>query len=443
MEFPDMNNRLRTVLLAAAVSAGYLGGIGLEKLTAQEAAPPAVQRLTLEEIKQRVLANNKLLQLAARNVQSKEYATKAVQANYFPQIIGQSVYFYFNDNLGTVLSTSGRVVRGPRGTPLKVFPPNVINIPLLDQNTNYSTINAIQPITDLLKVRQGVKIGRADEGIAQAQMEKGTRELLSGVEQLFWGILAAQRIHAGTLVALARAEEVAKTGLPLAQKTLVQSRQALQEVSNQIADLEEQLTILLELPTCTKIELVEPPLPLAPVRCAEEVVTLALQSSPEIHEATETIHKAEAAVAAGKLEYVPSIAVVGGYLNNNFTDTVQTNIGYVGVIGSYTFVDWGKRRNTVRERQELVAMANLKLRQTEDDVRQKALKAFREYEQSREALKLADELVEADTAVVKEATAPADKLKTSKDLLEAKVDAVKADLAHRIAYVKLMSLIGK
>jgi hypothetical protein len=86
------------------------------------ATAPNVARLTLDEVKQRVLANSKLLNLAARNVQSKGYATRAVQANYFPQVIGNVVYFHFNDFLGTVLTTPGRTVVGPRGTPLVNLP---------------------------------------------------------------------------------------------------------------------------------------------------------------------------------------------------------------------------------------------------------------------------------------------------------------------------------
>src|SRR5713101_2963664 len=88
----------------------------------------AAMRLTLDEIKQRVLADNKLLQLAALNVQSKGYAARAMQANYFPQIVGQSVYVHFNDDLGTVLTTPGRTVRGPRGTPLATFPSLTIDL---------------------------------------------------------------------------------------------------------------------------------------------------------------------------------------------------------------------------------------------------------------------------------------------------------------------------
>jgi outer membrane protein TolC len=40
---------------------------------------------------------------------------------------------------------------------------------------------------------------------------------------------------------------------------------------------------------------------------------LALANSPDIREAEETIAKARAAVAAAKLDYVPSIALIGGY----------------------------------------------------------------------------------------------------------------------------------
>ena len=400
-------------------------------------------RLTLDEVKQRVLADNKLLHLAALNVQSKGYATRAVQANYFPQIIGQSVYLHFNDDLGTVLVTTGRHVTGPKGTPLLNLPSVAVNASVLNQETNLNTVAAIQPITDLLKVRQGVKIAQADEQIAQAQLEKGTRELLSGVEQLYWGLLVAQRIRTGAQGAVAGAEALAKTGNLEARTALVEGRQGLQEVSAQIAGLQLQLAILLDVPTCTQFELVEPPLPPPPLTCAEEAVALAVASSPEIREAEQTVAKAQAAVRAAKLDFVPSIAVVGGYTNQQAADYMQPNIGYIGVMGSYTFVDWGKRRSTIRERDQLVAMAILKVQQTRDTVRQDALKAFGEYEQSQQALKLAEEMVAVRKEAEKAAKTPADMFTAAKKSMTAEVDYLKADLTHRTAYVKLMSLIGK
>src|SRR5262249_36634882 len=135
---------------------------------------------------------------------------------------------------------------------------------------------------------------------------------------------------------------------------------------------------LLDFPLSTTVELDAPPLPALQYSSVDEVIALALGASPEIHEAQQTVCKAEAALCAGKLDYLPSIGVVGGYANQTVASYIQQDIGYIGVMGSWTLVDWGKRRSVIHERENLVMMATLKLHQTEDDVRQKAAKAFRE-----------------------------------------------------------------
>jgi outer membrane protein TolC len=422
-----------------------------EKPAAPVAAPtsPEVCRLTLEEAKQRALSNSKLLNLASLNAEAKAYAVKAARADYFPKVAGSVLYFHFNDDLGTVLSGGGRTVTGPQGRPLVTFPPTAVNVAVLNQDSSFAVLTAVQPLTDLLKVRQGVKIAQADVQIAQAQLEGGIRKLASGVEQLYWGILAVYRIRAGALQAVQGAELLAKTQTLEARTALVEARQGLQDADKQLADLREQLNGLLDLPACTNVELVEPALPVLPFHCADEVIGLALAASPDIHEAQATIQKAQAALTAGKLDYVPSIAVMGGYSNQTGADYIQPNIGFVGVVGSYTFVDWGKRRNIVRERQNLVVMATLKLQQTEDEVRQKIQKAFREVGESQEALKTAQEMAELRAEAVKQATTPealrnpTALIAATKALGLAQVEAIKAELAYRQAYVQLMSLIGK
>ncbi len=154
-----------------------------------------MQRLTLEEAKQKALANNKLLALAAMNIQGKEFATDAVRADYFPQLIGSASYFTFDQPLGNVISFSGRTlsnvgrqvtgpglqVTGPGGRTLANITPQTFGIPsksvtiparavdvaVVNQNAFLGTVMVAQPITALLKIRQGVKIARADEQIAQ------------------------------------------------------------------------------------------------------------------------------------------------------------------------------------------------------------------------------------------------------------------------------------
>jgi hypothetical protein len=97
-------------------------------------------------------------------------------------------------------------------------------------------------------------------------------------------------------------------------------------------------------------------------------------------------------------------------------------------------------------------MATLKLQQTQDDVRQKAVKAFREVAETQVALGTAQEMVGLRKEAEKLATTPealrnpaalAALLEVTKNRMLAEVDAIKADLAYRQAYVNLMTLIGK
>ncbi len=411
--------------------------------TVLEGTAPKVFRLTLQEAKERALSNSKLLNLASMNAEAKAYAIKVARSDYFPKVIGGVVYFHFNDDLGKVLTTQGRTISGPRGVPLLTFPPTAVQAAVFQQDSTFTTVNVLQPITDLLKVRQGVKIAQADEQIAKADLESGTRRLVSGVEQLFWGLLAAHRIQKGAVEGVRGAELVAKTGTLDARTALVEARQALHQVEKQIADLQEQLNGLLDLPLCTILDLVEPSLPIPSFRCVDEVIGLALAASPEIRKAQQTIAKTQAAVAAGKLDYVPSIAAFGGYLNQQAMSYVQPNISYLGVLGTYTFVDWGKRRNTIRERNTLESMATIQLQQTEDEVRQKAQKAFREVTETLQDRTTAQEMLDLRKEGEKNAAAPMAMMAAIKARMLAEVDFIKADLAYRQAYVQLMSLIGQ
>jgi outer membrane protein len=228
-----------------------------------------------------------------------------------------------------------------------------------------------------------------------------------------------------------------------ARLALVEARQGLAAVESQISDVELQLNILLDQPACAKLEVEEPPFPAPPVSCCDDAVALALQASPEVREAEQNVVKAQAALDAAKVDYLPNAAVVGGYANQNFANYIQPNFGYVGVEATWTLFEWGKRKSVVHERDTLIAMASLKVRQVEDEVRQKALKAFREVQQSHAALQLAEEKAKLRKEAEKQARQPAEMFAAARARMEAEVDLVKADLAYRTAHVQLMSLMSK
>jgi hypothetical protein len=87
-------------------------------------------------------------------------------------------------------------------------------------------------------------------------------------------------------------------------------------------------------------------------------------------------------------------------------------------------------------------MATLKRQQTEQDVRQKAVKAFREVGETQEALTTAQEMAGLRKEAAKKAKAPEALMAAARASMLAEVDVVKAELAYRQAYVQLMVLTG-
>jgi outer membrane protein TolC len=350
-----------------------------------------------------------------------------MQTYYLPKFIGSYAYLHFNNPLGTVISTKGPF--------LPDIPVNVIN-----QDASVGAILAAQPVTGLLKVREGVKAARADEQIALAQVHKATRLLSNGVEQLYLGLVAAQRLRGGAALAVRAAEQLAKTKTVEARLALIEAQQALQTVDNQVADLYDQLDALMDLPLGTRLELEEVPLPACQFTSAEQAAQCAVATSPDVQEAWHTVEKARAGVGAKKLDYLPDVNVVGGYINQNAASYIQSNIGFVGAQASFTLFEWGKRQHALHEMQTTLVMAETKLHQTEDEVRQKVYKLFREVNQHRLALKTAQDMAELRREMEQNAKAPAALMDAVKERMKAEVALVQADLAYRMSLAELANI---
>jgi outer membrane protein TolC len=399
-------------------------------------ANPGVTRLTLGEAQELALRNNKALCLAHLNVQEKGHAANAAGKDYFPKVIGADTYFHFNDDLGSVLTFQ----RGRLG----ILPPGsrIINTTVMNEDSNLATIFVAQPITKLIAVNAGVQLARAEQCAARAQLDKGRRDLLSGVAQAYYGLLGAQRIQAALQVQGKLLEQALQaTPLPELRIFLVGIQQELVAVHGQIEDLTHTLNDLLGLPPCTVLELVDPVPGELPLHCAEDAAQLALVCNPEILAAKQDIAKAEAAMKIARMAYLPDTSVMGGYANQTSASYIQPNIGYLGVAGSYTFFEWGKKRDVVRQRELDIAMANQNLRVVTDKVQLDARKAYVAYDQAREAYRLSGEMVEARKEAEK-AAAGAAAIQAKADTSRAELEQMKAEIDYRIAHAKLAGLIN-
>jgi outer membrane protein TolC len=82
-------------------------------------------------------------------------------------------------------------------------------------------------------------------------------------------------------------------------------------------------------------------------------------------EAQQTVEKARAATKVSKLDYVPDIAVIGGWaFQDDVVPLLPNNFGYVGVMGSYNIFNFGKREYSIKERGTQLKMARTALELT-------------------------------------------------------------------------------
>lgn len=397
-------------------------------------AAPAAYRITLEQARERALAHNKALALARLNVEEKQHAASAAQRDYFPKFLASETYFHFDQPLGTVLTAGG----GPLG----IIPARTVSVAVFNEDSSLTTIMAAQPITKLIAVNALTRIARADENIAHAKLDQGTRDLLSGVTQVYYGLLGALRIQTALELQVQLLKQVvAAKPAPELRVSLLEAEQGLVQVKGQVQELVDQLNNLLDFPPCTHLELVDPIPPPPPVHCADEAARMALSCNGDVREAEANIAKAEAALKIARMDYLPDVNVVGGWANQTSASYIQPNIGFVGLTGSWTLWDWGKRGEVKRQRETQIALAHQNLAVVSDKVELDARKTYGEFEQAHEAYRLAGEMVAARHDAEKGVTEPAKLLTVKGDTAKAELDYMKAEIGYRVAHAKLMGIL--
>jgi len=338
----------------------------------------------------------------------------------------------------------GKVLTVPTGR-FGVVPPGTqqIEVPVMNQNSSLGAITLAQPITKLIAVNAAVQLATADAQIAQAQLDKGTRDLLSGVAQAFYGLHGAQRIEAALALQVNYVRQLALANpTPEFRIALIEAEQAQVQVRSQAADVTELLNNMLCFPAGTVLVAIDPLPPEVPVHSPEEAVELAMSSNPKVREAMANVEKAQAAMKVAKADLLPDINVFGSYFNQTGASYVQSNIGAIGAMASFTIFDWGKRRKVLSQRELQIAMASSNVRATIDKVVLEARQAYLAHEKARESLRLAVEMVRArknaEVGLKDPAALQAAKAATAKSELE----AMQAEITYRVTHAQLMGMIS-
>jgi len=398
-------------------------------------ASAGVLRITLDEAQQRAAgASNPLLRLAQLQVEAATQHRKGVQAQYFPNISSTMENLHFNKNTGVVLT------RPILGTQVAT---NVI-----EKDSSGFNISAIQPLTPLFAIYQLVKIARADENIAKAKAGLPVAETSRRVEKNYYELLVAER---ELISAKAEARKIqgkwltaSSSGAPsisTEQETdMIGAEKAVVLSASKVKELTASLNEMLGLPAGTRLELV-PPEPLVENITLKEVADKAAAANPEVVEAEQTAVKAHAGSTLSKMAYFPSVAIIGGYANQDLVNLVlPQDFSYIGLMGTFTVFDGGKREHGVKEARAQAEMADLGVQLTKAKVAAGVKSSYFELERSRKLSQLARQMVSATRVV--EASYQSDNPDVESTQAKMEAEMFRAELEYRQAYARLKSLMG-
>ena len=348
---------------------------------------------------------------------------------------------HFTQFLGELLS-----IRRPTGGPLVQIP-----LPVLSQNQTIAALTFIQPITPLFAVSQAVRIARADEriAIAKAGFSAAMHLPKSEIEETYFKLLIAQRqltsaelkvksIENRTQYASASIELVRATGQ---EQELVEAKRALRTLATEASELTASLNTAMGWPEETELELAMPE-PLVENISLDEVSDKSPAVNLDVIEAEQTVVKARAASTISKLEYLPAVAAVGGYLFQNALPAVPSNFGYGGVIASYNLFDFGKRERAVKEARAKLGMAEIALQMTKAKITVDLKKSYFELEHSRRLSQVTQKMGSSAALLMNVSSNP-ESVEVKAAHAEVDVEMLKADLAHRQAFGRLRALMGR
>lgn len=460
--FPILSLRLRGAA-ALFVAAGCLAPPAVAQQPAPPTAPatsPAARTLTLDEATALASSQNRRLGIVREQVAEARYKVDEVHAKRFPKITALANAGYNTNKLDIT------VPRGSLGVYPATGPIPAADIPISEGSHTLvlGTVQAAQPLTQLLKIRTGEQVARQDVALARTSARQAEWQVRQGVEKLYYGVLiAGQQQHQAELSLLAAQKQrydvesarLAGKALPAQQlaadANIADQEQKLLAVQNQRADYAYDLNQLLGLPADTPLTLVPPtsaeeaPQPLATYLGRADTANLANR------QAAQTREKAALGVKAARQQYLPDVSLTANYLRIQGSPILPRNSVLFGGLLNWNIYDFGERKAVVLQRESQQQQASENALYIKDEVAGAVQKAYRQLRQAAAltaAAQKATDLRAAELKIKQDALAagkvlPVEVLTTQATLAKAQSDLLAAQLNYRLVLTELQHASGQ
>jgi len=359
---------LTTLFFVGFIILAAHGATPAQSLTA------STESLTLDQAIELSLRNNHSIKIAEFGVARAEEDISVAKTSRLP-----SLHMY--------TLVSGNLAKND----LKIPNPAANQFPglgpffLLTQERKPSAVfamTAVEPLSQQYRIGLHIKLERLSREMAQVKLRQQQNETIDQVKKTYYAILQTKSALSSVEQAVRSYRELDKvTGDYVLQHIalkadhlVVQTRLARTqydelELNSKLLTQKEQLNSLLGREVGYEFEVTDAPAYISIETNLAAARKIALEHRPEVQQARLSFEQATLARRIKKSEYIPDVSAGFTYLTpRNFPSTVPREFANVGVVVSWEFFDWGRKKHQLAEIDNFIEQAKNGLKKTEDQV---------------------------------------------------------------------------
>jgi len=415
---------------------------------AQQAAASPQARLTLNELVDMALANNRLLKIADLDTAKAKNEANAARTRQWPNLGVQ----LFEGHLNTLDFTfaAGSLGTFPDAGPI---PRTETKVSAESDLASVLSVQASQPLTQLRKVRAGVRQLDFEREVMEERRRGRAQTVVSEVRRLYYAILETDNALTSSEAAVTAYRELqrlttervnAQSAFPAdlasVQAELAQREHSSLTLRNSLATLKQQLGLLVGRD-------LEPSVLLSAIEAAPALTidlaaaqTRALGQRPDVREAELKVKQAEDRVREKRAERLPEVSAVVRFIGLKNITVLPTTITAFGIYATWEPFDWGRKRQDIAASGNLVAQASLALREAQSQARVDVDARYRQLEEARALVPVA-ELARSAAEQQLRLTRTRFEAQTAfqSDVLQAEAALAEAERAYRKALLATMT----
>jgi len=339
-----------------------------------QSTPPSTASLTLDQAIDLALRNNHAIKIAQFGVARAGEEISVAKTSRLPSL---HMHTLFSGNL----AKNDIKIPNPAANQFPGLGPFF----LLTQERRLSTVfaaTAVEPLSQQYRIGLHIKLERLSRELAQAKLRQQQNETIDQVKKTYYAILQTKSALSSVAQAVESYQELDKvTGDYVVQQIalkadhlVVQTRLARAEydeleLTSKLATQKEQLNSLLGREVTGEFDVTDAPAFTSVETNLTAARQVALEHRPELQQARLSVQQATLARRIKKSEYIPDVSAGFAYVTpRNFPSAVPREFVNVGVVVSWEFYDWGRKKHQLAELDNTIEQAKNGLKETEDQV---------------------------------------------------------------------------